>query len=213
MTVELNYYEYNLLDLLCHQASWGLCMPPVLLVWLPTHQRIPGWQKSKIMFSIYRIISSKKYERIAINAAPDTIAVKCNCWLWKQLSSSFFQTFLYTPFLWSCPGVPQSISRTWYMSSLCTRLCETASQYQSTPQKLCWLTTATPTTRKKNTSYGFHGQFCILCHSVIALGAKKNWFITVSVYLASPGLDIPHVSSVGLETDHSSKVHIFIEEL
>lgn len=32
MTIELNYYEHNLLDLLCHQASWGLCMPPVLLV-------------------------------------------------------------------------------------------------------------------------------------------------------------------------------------
>lgn len=32
-------------------------------------------------------------------------------------------------------------------------------------------------------------------------------------YLASPGLDVPHVSSVGLEVDHGGKVHILSKEL
>lgn len=38
-------------------------------------------------------------------------------------------------------------------------------------------------------------------------------FIPVYFYLASPGLYIPHARSVGMESDHSSKVHVFIEEL
>lgn len=37
------------MDLLCHPVSWGLCMAPALLVWLPTHRRIPGAEKAKIM--------------------------------------------------------------------------------------------------------------------------------------------------------------------
>ena len=39
----------------------------------------------------------------------------------------------------------------------------------------------------------------------------KSWFTFVNFYLASPGLYIPHVSHMGLEGDHSSKVHILIK--
>lgn len=37
--------------------------------------------------------------------------------------------------------------------------------------------------------------------------------LQVFFYLASPGLYIPHVRGVSLESDHHSKVDIFIEEL
>lgn len=40
-----------------------------------------------------------------------------------------------------------------------------------------------------------------------------SMFIRGYFYLASPGLNVPHVSSVGLEIDHSGKVHILSKEL
>lgn len=51
--------------------------------------------------------------------------------------------------------------------------------------------------------------------AVEVLGETRTdkWIIVVYFYLASSGLYIPHVSSVGLENNQSSKVHIFTEEL
>lgn len=48
--------------------------------------------------------------------------------------------------------------------------------------------------------------------SMIFMGKQVDLLLCI-FYLASPGLYIPHASSVGLEGDHSGKVHIFTEEL
>lgn len=91
------------------------------------------------------------------------------------------------------------------MSSLCTGLCETVSQCLSTPQTLCWLTTAAPTVRERTDAYDFSKNLHNLCFRVT--------YSSLYVYLASPGLYVPHVRGVGLESDHSGKFHIFSEEL